>query len=59
MADTALIYNETAKCDDCGNSPIVIQHWGPITNGENKKLCQSCWKKRLDKKEEEDKTRRL
>jgi len=46
MADTSIGYNENEKCDDCGKPPVVIKHWGPITNGEFKSFCGKCWKKR-------------
>lgn len=46
MADTIICFNENEKCQDCNENPVTIQHWGPITNNEFKKLCNSCFKKR-------------
>jgi len=46
MADTIICFNENEKCQDCN---VTIQHWGPITNNEFKKLCKSCFNKREEK----------
>jgi len=49
MADTIICFNENEKCQDCNENPVTIQHWGPITNNEFKKLCKSCFNKREEK----------
>ena len=48
MADTIRTYREDMKCDDCGKPPVVFIHWGPLTKGEKKKLCDLCMQKRAE-----------
>lgn len=50
MADTLIVYLEKEICEDCGETPVNYIHWGALTQGERKKLCASCMKKRSESK---------
>lgn len=52
MADTMRIYRKDWVCSDCGKSPVIYVHWGPLTEGEIKRLCGSCMKKRVKNQNE-------
>ena len=47
MADTMRIYRKDLTCSDCGKSPVIYVHWGPLTEGEVKHLCGPCMKKKM------------
>ena len=48
MADTTIVNRPDLNCDDCDKPPVVYVHWGPLTNGQVKKLCTKCMKKRSE-----------
>lgn len=46
MADTTRLY-EDKPCDDCGKSPILFHHWGPLVpSGTTGNLCGQCMHER-------------
>lgn len=50
MADTIHCYNPNEICEDCCDKTVQNIHIGELSDGKVLKLCNSCFKKRTEKK---------
>jgi len=49
MPDTIRGYWPEHKCGECGKSPVVFIHWGPLSDGEKVQLCVNCAQQLIEK----------